>query len=91
MASSFFTNSPVAAFVVCIVTAPICILAAVLRFLATRRTGRKHSHEDWCAYAAVVFHLVYISIALHTINFLGWRDVVTIPLPDFLYAAKVTT
>ncbi|KAK4233749.1 hypothetical protein C8A03DRAFT_19227 [Achaetomium macrosporum] len=84
---SFSTNSPTAAFVLCIVTVPICVLAAVLRLLATRATSRKHSNEDWCAYAAVVFHLVYAGIALHAIIFLGGRDIVMIPFNDLLYSA----
>jgi len=57
-----------AVFIMCIVTAPLCVLAAVLRLVATRLVGRKQSSEDWLAYLAVLIHLLYISATLHSMT-----------------------
>ena len=48
-----------AGFFVCIITAPICILATILRFVATRRTSRKLGLEDWFALLALLPYLTY--------------------------------
>lgn len=48
-----------AGFFVCVITAPICILATILRFVATKRTSRKLGLEDWFALLALLPYLTY--------------------------------
>ncbi|KAL2258305.1 hypothetical protein VTK26DRAFT_8432 [Humicola hyalothermophila] len=89
MASPVGPDSTVnAVFVMSIVTAIICTLAAVLRFFATRSTGRKHSAEDWCAYGATAIHLVYISLTIHSLVLVGGRPLVTLPQDEIMYMGK---
>jgi hypothetical protein len=63
----FTDTTTTAIFALCIATAPICILAVLLRFIAARSVGRKQTTEDWFAYAAVAVHLIYIGISLRSI------------------------
>lgn len=77
-----------AVFVMCIVTAPICTLAAILRFVATRSTGRKQNSEDWCAYGAVAIHIIYISLSLNSLVFINGRNLLTLPPNELLYIGK---
>lgn len=51
-------------FIVSVVFAPVCIIATVLRFVATRRLNRKPSWDDYHALLALVFFLAYIGYAL---------------------------
>lgn len=50
-------------FILCIVTMPLCTLTVVLRFFATRRSGRKISYEDWFALGSLTIHLVYAAMS----------------------------
>lgn len=58
-----------AIFVLSVVTTPLCILATTLRFAATLRARRKINREDWCAFGALVIHLVYIALSLVSMLF----------------------
>jgi hypothetical protein len=58
-----------ALFVLSIVTAVLAILAGILRFVASRHTGRKQGCEDLLAYAAISIHLIFISTNLDGIPF----------------------
>ncbi|KAM7193009.1 hypothetical protein V8F33_008057 [Rhypophila sp. PSN 637] len=78
-----------AVFVVSVITAPLCIVAAILRFVAARRISRRHSSEDWCAYGAVAIHLAYVSASIYSIVFLDNRPVLALPLDELLYLAKL--
>jgi drug/metabolite transporter (DMT)-like permease len=55
-----------AAWVVCIIFTPICILATVLRFVATKRAGRAFGWEDWFALLGLVFFLPYIGYLIYS-------------------------
>jgi uncharacterized iron-regulated membrane protein len=48
-----------ACFALSLVFSPICIAATGLRFLATRRAGRKIAWDDWHALTGLVFFLAY--------------------------------
>lgn len=54
-----------AAFVLCVVTAPICILATALRFLAGRSRSRNIELENWFALAALLFYLAFVGVFLY--------------------------
>jgi hypothetical protein len=63
MAFRVFTNSQQgAAFVLCLVTIPLCTIATALRVESTRRARRKIGLEDGFAMAALVFHLVFTTM-----------------------------
>ncbi|KAM7214158.1 hypothetical protein V8F06_010473 [Rhypophila decipiens] len=78
-----------AVFVVSVITAPLCIVAAIHRFVAARRIGRRHSSEDWYAYGAVAIHLDYVSASIYSIVFLDNRPVLTLPPDELLYLGKL--
>jgi hypothetical protein len=48
-----------AEFAVAVVTAPLCMLATVLRFMASHRANGKFGREDWLALGALIVLLVY--------------------------------
>jgi hypothetical protein len=52
-------------FVVLIISAVLSVVAVVLRFLATRRMGRKPGLEDWLAVSAVVVFLARVGAVLY--------------------------
>lgn len=52
-------------FVLLIVSALTSVVAIVLRFVATSRSGRKPGLEDWLAFAAVVVFLIRIGVAFN--------------------------
>ena len=43
-----------------IILTPICILATLLRFVATKRSGRTVGWEDWWALLALIFFIPYV-------------------------------
>lgn len=47
-------------FVVGIVGVAVAILATALRFVATKRAGRKPGWEDWFAVLATLFYIFYV-------------------------------
>ena len=66
MAFEVFKDSTQGAyFVVLIISAVLSVVAVVLRFLATRRMGRKPGLEDWLAVSAVVVFLARIGTVLY--------------------------
>ncbi|RCI16357.1 hypothetical protein L249_2848 [Ophiocordyceps polyrhachis-furcata BCC 54312] len=52
-------------FVVCVVTAPLALVATLLRFAAAARIGRRVSIEDWCALAALVVFLAFVALIIY--------------------------
>ncbi|KAF3067104.1 hypothetical protein GL218_08768 [Daldinia childiae] len=63
-----------AAFIVCLITAPTCIAATTLRFIATRRNRRRIGWEDWFALLALIFYLVYVALLLYVLVTLNGRN-----------------
>lgn len=61
-----------AAFFVCVLTAPICILATILRFVTTKRTSRKLGLEDWFALLALLPYLTYTVMLLWSKHGQAW-------------------
>ncbi|PFH63415.1 hypothetical protein XA68_10004 [Ophiocordyceps unilateralis] len=51
-------------FVVCVVTAPLCLVATLFRFAAAVRIGRRVSIEDWCALAALIVFLAFVALII---------------------------
>ncbi|KAI1170213.1 hypothetical protein F4777DRAFT_595401 [Nemania sp. FL0916] len=49
-----------AAFTLALLFTPICILCTILRFLATKRAGRRYSWDDWFALLALLSFLPYV-------------------------------
>ena len=60
----FNNNEEGAAFVVSVITIPICFFATLLRFISTAGSGRKIGAEDWFALVALLAFLVYTCIDL---------------------------
>jgi len=91
MGSSLLVDPATSAvFVLSVVTAPLCTLAAVLRFVAARKIGRRHSSEDWCAYGAVAVLLAYVSSVITAIVFLDSRPLLTLTHDELLYIGRVS-
>lgn len=66
MAFEVFRDSQQSAgFVLCVATLPSCILATVLRLVATKRANREIGVEDGFALLALLFFLVYTSMFLY--------------------------
>ncbi|KAI1657078.1 hypothetical protein F4813DRAFT_396621 [Daldinia decipiens] len=63
-----------AAFIVCLITAPTCIVATALRFIATRRNRRRIGWEDWFALLALIFFLIYVALLLYILVTLNGRN-----------------
>lgn len=57
-----------------IATAPICTVATILRFYATKRAGRAIDKEDWFALGALVTHLIYVCILTYGRLTISRRD-----------------
>ncbi|KAI5868249.1 hypothetical protein GGS23DRAFT_608860 [Durotheca rogersii] len=72
-----------AAFSMCVISIPICILATILRFVATRRSGRRSGFEDWFALAALLTFLPLAVGLTYVVVKLGNRTT-----PMFLEALK---
>ncbi|KAI1380098.1 hypothetical protein F4677DRAFT_405848 [Hypoxylon crocopeplum] len=60
-----------AGWILAVVFTPICILATVLRFVATKCGGRKIGWEDWHALLALVFFLPYVGYMLWTFSIIN--------------------
>ncbi|KAI0964938.1 hypothetical protein F4678DRAFT_454355 [Xylaria arbuscula] len=50
-----------AGFTLTLIFTPICILCTVLRFLATKRAGRRYTWDDWFALLALLSFLPYVA------------------------------
>ncbi|KAI2618097.1 hypothetical protein GGR54DRAFT_184289 [Hypoxylon sp. NC1633] len=77
-------------FVVSVVTAPICILATALRFIAAGRRQPKSTLEDWCALGGLIVYLVYVVISLYTVDFIDGRLLLTLLPEEVLYIGKLS-
>ena len=65
MGFNVFNDSEAATgFVLAVLAMPICCLATGLRFVSTKRAGKKIGMEDWFALLALVTFLIYTSIDL---------------------------
>jgi hypothetical protein len=64
-----------AQFITLIVFTPLGIAATVLRFVATRRSGRKADREDWLAAVAAFFFVACNFGALMSITVLNGRAI----------------
>jgi hypothetical protein len=53
------------AFILCVVTVPLCIGATVLRFFSSMKTTGVIGTESWLALVALVFFLVYTLMFLY--------------------------
>ncbi|KAK0629906.1 hypothetical protein B0T17DRAFT_203135 [Bombardia bombarda] len=60
-------------FVVTIISAVLTTIAVALRFIATRRTGRKLGLEDWLALAATIVFLARIGNTLRALIIINGR------------------
>ncbi|KAI1171909.1 hypothetical protein F4777DRAFT_28540 [Nemania sp. FL0916] len=61
-------------FVVVIISAVLAIIAVGLRFVATKRAGRKFQLEDWLALGSLVIYLNVVALSLHDIIVADGRD-----------------
>lgn len=64
-----------ACFALSLVFSPICIAATALRFLATRRAGRKIAWDDWHALAGLVFFLAYTGYVFWVVSIVNGQQV----------------
>ena len=55
----FKSSDEGAAFVVTLITLPICVLVTILRFVVIKRAGRKIAVEDWFALGALFPYLAW--------------------------------
>ncbi|KAK5989623.1 Satratoxin biosynthesis SC1 cluster protein 4 [Cladobotryum mycophilum] len=81
-----------ASFIVCIVSTPICILATILRFVATSHSGRKIGLEDWFALLGLFFFLLYTAMLLWILVAMdgrNWSQAGEIPYDTLTKISKV--
>ncbi|KAI1135887.1 hypothetical protein F5Y05DRAFT_415881 [Hypoxylon sp. FL0543] len=64
-----------AAFFIAVITAPICILLVVLRFVLAKRSSRNIGLEDWFALLALIFYLIWAIFAIWCAVVENGRDV----------------
>ncbi|KAI1452555.1 hypothetical protein F4805DRAFT_446956 [Annulohypoxylon moriforme] len=69
----FYDPQEAAGWILSVILAPICIIATGLRFLATKRGGRKLGWEDWYALAALVFFLPYVGYLIWILTLANGR------------------
>lgn len=53
------------AFILCVISIPMCCVATGLRFAAPKKKAGKESLENWLALASLVFFLVYTLMFLY--------------------------
>jgi hypothetical protein len=75
--------------IVTLVLLPICTLAVVLRFRASRQTTRRIGLEDLFALLALVLLIVYSACVLRVAFMLNGRDFTALTMPQLLYSAKL--
>ncbi|KAK4183390.1 hypothetical protein QBC35DRAFT_114599 [Podospora australis] len=71
------------------IATPFAIAAIILRFIATRKSGRSIGSEDWFALAGTLFYILYNSIAIWNVSILQGRTYTQIPLDQLTYMLKV--
>lgn len=62
----------------CVISIPVCTLAIIFRFIATRRSGRKPGLEDWFALAAWVTFMPFACTLLYG----EWKSVIALHHPS---------
>jgi len=84
--------------VLLIITMPLCIAATALRFIATRRSGRRIGWEDVCAALALLAFLAYgcLAIAGQYFNYLKFhfqwlKHPMSFSCPGFAITSGVST
>ncbi|KAI1392108.1 uncharacterized protein F4822DRAFT_389641 [Hypoxylon trugodes] len=81
-----------AAFVICVVTTPVCILATYLRFVATKRAHRKIGIEDWFSLVALIFFVPYTLIFIYLLTRLNGKslqELAKLPPEEGMHILKV--
>ncbi|KAI1100350.1 hypothetical protein F4804DRAFT_319288 [Jackrogersella minutella] len=69
----FHDPQEAAGWILSVILAPICIIATALRFLATKRGGRKIGWEDYYALLALVFFLPYVGYLIWILTLANGR------------------
>ncbi|TVY48033.1 Satratoxin biosynthesis SC1 cluster protein [Lachnellula occidentalis] len=86
------------AFIVAVVGVSLSIIATSLRFVATKRSGRKPSWEDWFAVLATVFFIFYVVPLLYkssshwcfpVLRIMNGRSVLKLHKEDIIKITKV--
>jgi hypothetical protein len=62
-------------FVLCLIFAPVSVLATILRFVATRRFNRPYGWDDWHALIAEIIFLAYCAYALWAFAMINGRPI----------------
>ncbi|KAI2642651.1 hypothetical protein GGS21DRAFT_184336 [Xylaria nigripes] len=78
-----------AAFVVCMVTLPICTLLTVLRFSPSRRRSGSTGLEDLFAVGAWISYLIYATIVLIILFLVHGHGLEVLTLSQFHFATKL--
>lgn len=71
------------------ITTPFAVAAIILRFVATRKAGRKFGAEDWFALAGTLFYVLYNCIAIWNTAVLQGRTYMQLPLAQLPSILKV--
>ncbi|KAF3018237.1 hypothetical protein E8E14_013227 [Neopestalotiopsis sp. 37M] len=77
-----------AAFFICVIVSPLCIVLILLRFLLAKRNGRKIGLEDWFALLSLVFFLVWAVFGLYSVIIENGKNVLK---PGSLTKEQTTT
>ncbi|KAI0469086.1 hypothetical protein F4859DRAFT_488485 [Xylaria cf. heliscus] len=89
MAFNVFDNPDQrAAFLIAVITSPLCILFIVLRFALAKGHGRKIGLEDWFALLSLIFYLVWVVFGLYSVILENGKDVLK---PGALSKEQTTT
>ncbi|KAI2473090.1 integral membrane protein [Annulohypoxylon bovei var. microspora] len=84
-------NDPLqaAGFVLIIILTPLCILATVLRFVASWMTLHKTGKEDWLALGSLAFYLAWIICLILIVPSLnGTEDILSLPIENTISVLK---
>ncbi|KAI1148947.1 hypothetical protein F4825DRAFT_432145 [Nemania diffusa] len=76
-------------FIFSIIVSTACIVATILRFVSTRRAGRKLGLEDWFALGALLSYLTYVVLELISIGLVNGRDIETLSYEELTRLGKV--
>lgn len=90
MALGIFDNSTQGAILVfSLVALPVCTFVTFLRFVSTRRAGRKIGFEDWFALGALIAFIAHDSMSLVVLFMLDGGSFTSLSLPNLLLAGKL--
>ncbi|KAI0113635.1 hypothetical protein GGR51DRAFT_506106 [Nemania sp. FL0031] len=76
-------------FIFSIIVGTACIVATILRFVSTRRAGRKIGLEDWFALGALLSYLIYVVLELISIGLVSGKDVDALSYEELTRLGKV--